>query len=414
MKILLFADYFPPAFAPRMGYLVKYLVPIGYHFDIITSCDLKEKNFKSLVGINKIIRVSLEQDIIPKGPINRFLRLLLLKRKLFIKKKPFIQAALQLQNNYDLILVSTSWDMFVLSAAAEVSEKWKIPYVVDLRDIHEQNPEVPNPYIGVKKLLFSYFNNILENAILMERNRLLKTAGSVITVSPFHVEQLSRYNNKTSCIYNGFNNELFHKMTPFKSNIFSIVYTGSINSLELRNPEILFLTVAKLKNEKLISPSELKIAFYIPSYDHSLIKNMACFLNISEYVEFNEYLSADSIPLLLNSSSILLVLSNISNKIGPKGVLTTKFFEYLGVEKPVLCVRSDESILEEMIKKSNAGVAARTVEEAYDFIREKFEEWKEKGYTTVQVNQKYKKQFSRKEQAIQFAGIFESVIKNPE
>ena len=95
---------------------------------------------------------------------------------------------------------------------------------------------------------------------------------------------------------------------------------------------------------------------------------------------------------------------------GPKGVLTTKLFEYLGMERPVLCVRSDEGLLEQTIRDAKIGVAARTVDDAYTFLLEKYEEWKLNGYTTVQVNIDYKRQFSRKIQAKQFVDFFNGVI----
>ena len=90
--------------------------------------------------------------------------------------------------------------------------------------------------------------------------------------------------------------------------------------------------------------------------------------------------------------------------------MTTKFFESLAVEKPILCVRSDESYLESALRESKAGVAARHVEEACRFLENYFEEWKEKGYTTLQTNKNVLKMYSRKEQAKQFADIFETVI----
>ena len=60
-------------------------------------------------------------------------------------------------------------------------------------------------------------------------------------------------------------------------------------------------------------------------------------------------------PELLHQSSIALVLTNIANSKGPKGILTTKFFDYLGAERPVFCVRSDEDILENTILQANIG-----------------------------------------------------------
>ncbi len=95
----------------------------------------------------------------------------------------------------------------------------------------------------------------------------------------------------------------------------------------------------------------------------------------------------------------------------PKGIMGTKTFEYLAVEKPILCVRNDEDCLEQTINRANAGLAASTVEETERFILEKFSEWQQNGYTHQAVNREYIAQFSRKYQVGQFAGLFDQLTK---
>ena len=115
------------------------------------------------------------------------------------------------------------------------------------------------------------------------------------------------------------------------------------------------------------------------------------------------------IPLILNKSSVLLSLTNKFDTSGPKGFMTTKFFESLAVEKPILCVQSDEAYLAEAIKETHSGLAATRVDEVYDFLKHYYEEWQEKGYTTSPVNRDKLSNYSRKEQASQFERIFEEI-----
>ena len=86
--------------------------------------------------------------------------------------------------------------------------------------------------------------------------------------------------------------------------------------------------------------------------------------------------------------------------------MTTKFFEALGVEKPVLCVPSDEESLAEVIRQTNAGIAATDAEQVRTFIKEQYAAWQAKGYTRQAVNQEQKKRFTRQYQARQFEQIF--------
>jgi hypothetical protein len=88
--------------------------------------------------------------------------------------------------------------------------------------------------------------------------------------------------------------------------------------------------------------------------------------------------------------------------------MTTKFFEAIGVEKPILCVRSDEECLAQTIKETNAGLAATNVEEVKEFILYHYNEWQQNGYTHINITNK--EHFSRQNQAIQFEKIFNQVL----
>ena len=85
-------------------------------------------------------------------------------------------------------------------------------------------------------------------------------------------------------------------------------------------------------------------------------------------------------------------------------MMTTKFYEALGCEKPVLCVPSDESVLAATIRDTNAGIATDNKEEIKQFILEKYHEWQANGYTHQEV--RHKEQFSREYQARQFEELF--------
>ena len=130
---------------------------------------------------------------------------------------------------------------------------------------------------------------------------------------------------------------------------------------------------------------------------------------VSQYNHFFDFIPNKEIPILLNQSSINLILPTKSSDNGPHGIMTTKFFEAIGVEKPILCVRSDEECLAQTIKETNAGLAATNVEEVKEFILYHYNEWQQKGYTHIEIHNK--EQFTRQNQALQFENIFNKVIK---
>jgi len=137
-----------------------------------------------------------------------------------------------------------------------------------------------------------------------------------------------------------------------------------------------------------------------------IIHDLAQKYGIVDFVDVFDTVPSTEIPKILNNSSILLLLANKSTgENAPKGIMGTKIFEYLAVEKPILCVRNDEDCLEKTIKSANAGLSASNEEEVKVFILEKFAQWQKNGHTHQSVNQAFVQQFSRKQQAEEFAEV---------
>ena len=107
----------------------------------------------------------------------------------------------------------------------------------------------------------------------------------------------------------------------------------------------------------------------------------------------------------LRKSSIALILTNLN----AKGMMTTKFFEALGCEKPVLCIPSDNGLLAETIRETNAGLASSDINEIKAFITKKYQEWQLNGFTRQAVV--HKEKFSRQQQAQQFEQLFLQCIQ---
>lgn len=155
-------------------------------------------------------------------------------------------------NTFDLILCS-SFRTFPLPAAQKVADKYKLPLVVDLRDIIEQytgdefmSHTLPS-FCGLNKLFVSVF----KRKSLRDRNRVLEKAGYVTTISPWHVDILKQYNPKVELIYNGFDPELFYPEQK-TTDRFIITYTGRLLSTAMRDPSLLMDALATLSAENVL------------------------------------------------------------------------------------------------------------------------------------------------------------------
>lgn len=407
MKILIMCDMFPPAFGPRMGYLCKYMKRTGWEPVVVTE-HIPDKTFLFLTKDIDITYIHYYKTT------NKFTRtiewiLLLIRDWLYhYKDRKMVTVANNKINEggFKGILCST-YRVFPLSAAQEVAQKARLPLIADLRDIVEQYAS--NEFISHAFHTFPWLDKKIteqfRRQLLKDRNKALQKANYVTTVSPWHVKTLKQYNSQTKLIYNGYDPELFFpkvEATPY----FSVTYTGRMLSLATRDPRLLFEAIVKLDKEKLITPETFCVQWYMDIASDKLVSELAENYHLSDYMNYLGYVPATQIPDILNHSSVLLQLTNKMSDTGPKGFMTTKLFEAMAVEKPLLCVRSDESFLEETIKRTETGIAARTVEEVYDFLLHYYTEWKEKGYTSIRVNREEVEKFSRKKQAEQFMKLF--------
>lgn len=294
---------------------------------------------------------------------------------------------------YDLVFCST-FHTFGLKAAQRVSKTKKIPLHIDLRDIAEQcdNNEYNN-----SKIALGFIGQLYRNINIKRRNNIIKIANSVTSVSPWHVDFIKKINPNTHLIYNGFDLNLF-KHQQIKSNYFDIIYTGKWYGTNLQDPTLLFQALSQINNP------QIRLVWYTKSDVHSTIQQLAKQYNLDSSVIVNSYVPNNEIPNLLNRSSIVLVLTNKNNR----GIMTTKFFEALGVEKPILCVRSDEGCLAQVINETESGIAATSVEEVKNFILHHYNNWQQIGYTHIDI--KNKEHFTRQKQALQFEEIFNSTL----
>lgn len=407
MKILILCDLFPPAFGPRMGYLCKYMKRAGWEPVVITEY-IPDKTFSFLTGdidVTYIHYYNATSGIARKIEwIGLLLRDWLFRYK--DRKMEKIATGRLKEGGFGGILCST-YRTFPLPAAQKIAEKTGLPFVADLRDIVEQCPS--NEFISHSFRTFPWLDKKITDAfrrrLLKDRNRVLKKSNCITTVSPWHVKTLKAYNPQIRLIYNGYDPELFFPEQP-KTNQFIAVFTGRMVSLATRDPRLLFEAVARLEKEKKITPETFRIHWYMDDISDKLVKPLAEDYQITGYMDYFGYVPGNEIPGILNRSSVLLQIANIMSDSGPKGIMSTKLFEAMAVEKPLLCVRSDESFLEETIERTKTGIAARTAEEVYDFLLHYYMEWKEKGYTSIRVNRAEVEKFSRKKQAEQFMELF--------
>lgn len=192
----------------------------------------------------------------------------------------------------------------------------------------------------------------------------LKKASIITSVSELYVNKLSKLHQKnTQLIMNGFkdNIESISPKVGFKN--FTIIYSGTI--YEKQNFDFFFQSVFNLCNEK--NTEQIDVLFIgsnesLPSgfFDKFLkLKPENLNIEITNRVSWEE-----SIAYL--KAADLLFLSSYGNV---KGIPTSKLYDYIACQKPILLCPSDQDIMQKIIKETETGKACVNNEEAYNFIK---------------------------------------------
>lgn len=365
--ILILTDpYGKPAFAPRLRFLCDYLVKQGYFIEVYT------EQFESISFAHAypIYEMPTSRSKLSWLLCAIFSLLTDWRNRHFSR---WVQTATK-DKDFDLVFCTT-FSTFPLRAAKEVAAKKHIPFIADIRDLDEQ---VPNAQYQYHRQWWTHpFRAWYRNINIHRRNQVLPFASAVTTVSPWHVDFIHNLNPHVHLIYNGFDSEQFYAQ-DLPSSKFLITYIGRL--YEFQQPALQLVSQAVRE----LNISDIELNLHFPN---------------------SRYLPITEVGDEIRRSSVVLVFTSQDTH----GMMTTKFFEALGCEKPILCIPSDNGLLAQTIQATNAGIATDDVEAIKAFIVDKYKEWKSKGFTRQPV--KNKEQFNRQTEAQQFEQLLLNLCK---
>lgn len=367
LNILILADPFGrPSFAPRLRYLCNYLMRQGHQIAVYTE-QFQPFDFPHSYPI-------IEKPIAYHNTWQWAWQSLwsLLTDWRNRQFSQWVKEQVK-EQKFDLVFCTT-FSTFPLRAAYDIAREKNIPLITDIRDLDEQVPGAQ--YQSHRQWWAKPFSRWYKWVNIRRRNRVLCAANVVTTISPWHVDFIRQYNSSVHLIYNGYDPTQFYAK-DIPTDTFRISYIGRIYEFQ----------------------------------STALIEQAVRELNLPN-VELNIH-TPDCQPIPLNQvgdelrrSSMALVLTNPY----ARGMMTTKFFEAFGCEKPILCIPSDNGLLAETIHQTNAGIASSDINEIKTFILEKYHEWQQNGFTRQAVINK--EQFSREKQAQQFEQLFTETLKS--
>ena len=355
-KLLVVSD--PPAapgYLPRLRYLCDYLVRKGHDVTLLTEA-YEPLLFEHTYPIETIRMYS-------GSTFDWFIKTVWTLLTDW-HNRAFAQKALSAKLGGYEAVICTAFSDFPLGAAQRIAKHLNVPLICDIRDLDEQVEDSRYQYKHQSRWLMP-FRRLYRAIHIRRRNQVLRAANAITTVSPWHAEFIKQFNPNVHIVYNGFDEKQFYpKDIPTEQ--FTVTYIGSL--FEWQQP-------ALEKVKKAVEELGVVLDIHTPQ---------------SNPIPHNQLGDA------IRRSGIMLVLTNEHTH----GMLTTKFYEALGCEKPILCVPSDKGALAELIAYTHAGIATDDSQAIKAFIAEQYKAWQEQGFTRQAT--RHRNEFTREAQYDQF------------
>ncbi len=360
-KILIIIYYWPPSGGSgvqRWLKFVKYLPQFGWLPTVITTkngdypnldfsleneipANIKVIRTKTPVFGKLFKKLAGKNSSIPHGSLeiqnqdNWMKKILIFCRINFVipdmrkiwNKHAFKVAKLELKSNkYDAIITSGPPHSTHL-VGYKLKRKLGVKWIADFRDPWTEIGYLKN----VKRCqITSFADRILENRVVRNSNHIIVAADEILK---------STQKIKKTLITNGFDESDF-KTKKKSSKQFTINYFGIIPPE--RSPLPLLKAISKMSYH-----FQHKIIFNIYGNVCHPIREQ---LQNYDFAKSHKYIPHEKMmPILLNSSILLLIVNSVEN------IIPGKIFEYLGAKIPILGIGPENSEVAKILEKTDSG-----------------------------------------------------------
>lgn len=298
-------------------------------------------------------------------------------------------------NEIDLI-VTTGPPHSMHLIGKRLKKKTGLPWIADFRDPWSK-------WDLLDKLNTSSVVRIIHKRL---ERKVLTQSDAVITVSNRLAQEFEKVRkSEVGVITNGYDDQ---DAIPFKktetNSKFIISHVGLLN--EMRDPTNLWVALDELccENGDFKESLEVRLGGIV---SESITASFDRYQALSSRIKVLDYLPHEEIyEEYIKASLLLLILNNTNNG---KWILPSKLFEYIHVGKPVLMLGEQQSDSAEIVQKFEGNTVAdfQDKEKIKKAILDNFHRYK--AGTTVESENDYSLQFSRRELTGQLANLMNKI-----
>ena len=239
------------------------------------------------------------------------------------------------------LIFSTAPPMSTHLIAKSLAKNSGLPWVVDMRD----------PWTDV-----FYYHNLKRTRVAVALDRwleksVLRSANGIVTVSPTIVKLLkAKVANDYYVIPNGYDKDDFINIKPLRDDKkIHIVHAGHLAVNQ--NPTGFWAALKKLIHENETIRHVLVLDFY--GSIHSEVKDSIVEHDLEPLANFHAYIPHDELVAVMKRAALLFFV--VPDTSYGKGILTSKLFEYMGVERPILGIGPEDGDAAEIIRQTRVG-----------------------------------------------------------
>ncbi len=409
-RVLMISYLFPPmggGGVQRMLKFVKYLPDFGWTPHILT-CQPPRGGLRD-EGLLKEIPMSTpitrSPALLPPRWLPWRVRDFITRWLLTVDEQvgwlPFANRAARriIQENPVQVIYSTSAPYSAHLIARQLHQRTLLPWVADFRD----------PWIGNFNLRFP--TPVHRKWVERLERQVIQDADRILVVSPpmgrsFCERIAGIFPEKITWLPNGFDAQDFSNAPTIKrdKDCFYLVYTGSFYTRGLTASPILHAIQMALQSGRI--PRRRMRVQLIGNIGKSTQKCISE-LGLSDLIETPGYVSHEqSIAHLLAAEALLLV---IGSSLDSSMVYTGKVFEYLGANKPILCL-ADDGVAAKLIRDTHTGIVVPPddVSQISQNLVAMYQQW-QTGQLSIETDRKLILTFERRNLTGQLAGIFDEL-----
>ncbi len=377
----------------RPYYFAKYLTKLGYKVTIITSDEELKPNRTWDTSIDFVNIIKLKKIQTPND--YSFAQVIISKLYWFLSKKQALFSSvawkigqiflpLDFNNRLDfneldlsktigkidfIIATGGPWLMFEYGVRLKNVSNAKL--ILDYRDVWvTENKKV---YIeSLNNYGRGLFGKIVIKTLLKRELLFLNNSNLVISVSePIVADLKSKSNMLVSLIYNGFDFTEIEFCKKSENDKLQLSFIGQLRKEQNICKLLDALSIIKANNLDVFN--NLQINFIGVKLSPKVVVNEIRNAKLNTIVKLTSFLAKrDALHFMINSN--ILILSSYQDT---EGIVSSKIFQYISANNPILLISNTDDIMEKIISETNTGVICKNKNEIVDYITKMYLLWKE-------------------------------------